>query len=279
MKSLIRVTAWERAAWWRRLLCAFGRVAALICVIVVLFAVLGPPIGAYLLVRKIAKGTPAVYITPQPLRDYSVSDAAGTELSYFGYSFEVPWKGISKKREAPNKSGPGGLVFVGFDSGQSVLLIVPGDQSGLFGEMVHDKDMQYLKPVFGDLAKGSPYDQYAALLNMSPSAIRIFGPSRERGGRMALLMVKAIALPKSLETGAFSFQLPGKRGFQIGDPSKSQRVQLEVLDLDGHYVEIICSASKNGANLRQSELNGILTTLRVVSPNAAGNVVSETLAR
>jgi len=231
------------------------------------------------MVRKIAKGTPAVYITPQPLRDYSVSDAAGTELSYFGYSFEVPWTGVTKKKEFPNKSGPGGIAAIDFSPGQGLVFIVPADQSGLFGEMVHDKETPYFKPVFGELAKRSPYDQYSALLNTSPSAIRIFGPPPERQGRIVLLMIKAIALPKSLETGAFSFQLPGKRGFQIGDPSRSQRVQLEVLDLDGHYVEIICSDSKNGANLRQSELNRILTTLRVVSPNAAGNVVSATLAR
>jgi len=46
MRSLIRVTAWERASLWRRLLCAFGRVAALFALLTVLLKLLGPPIYA-----------------------------------------------------------------------------------------------------------------------------------------------------------------------------------------------------------------------------------------
>jgi hypothetical protein len=85
---------------------------------------------------------------------------------------------------------------------------------------------------------------------------------------MVLLTIKAIAPPGNLATGAFSFQLPGKRGFQIGDPRKSKKVDLEVLDMGGRYVEIICAATKDGVRLTQPELNRILTTLRIAPPDS-----------
>jgi len=45
-----------------------------------------------------ATRTPGVKVAPQPLADYSVSDAQGTVLSYFGYQFDVPWNASFKKR-------------------------------------------------------------------------------------------------------------------------------------------------------------------------------------
>src|ERR1700733_12112617 len=128
-----------------------------------------------------------------------------------------------------------------FDSGQTLLLIAPANQSGLLNELAQDQSlhMENLRIIFGDLMKRSAYDQYSALLNTSPSTIQAFGPRPEAVRDIALLTIKAIALPASLETGAFSFQLPDKRGFQIGDPRKSKRIDLEVLDVNGRYVEII----------------------------------------
>lgn len=267
MKFLFRVTAWERAAWWRRSLGAVGRVALLICVLNVLSDLFGPPVVAYVMLRKVEQ-IHGVYVTPEPLKDYSVSSARGARLSYFGYSFEVPWTGVSIKQESPHSSRPGGIVVFSFSSGQSLVFIVPGDQSGLLAEIAHDKDMGGLGPLFGDLVKRSPYDQYSALLNMSPSQIRLFGPSGERARGVAMLTVKALALPGAMETGAYSFELQGKRGFQLGEPSKSERVQLEVLDLNGHYVEI-CMATKKNIHFTQPEINRILATLRVVPPDVA----------
>ena len=64
-----------------------------------------------------------------------------------------------------------------------------------------------------------------------------------------------------LETGVFSFELPDKHGFQVGDPRKSRRADLEVFGMRGHYVEIVCATSKDSVRLSQPELNRILTSL------------------
>jgi hypothetical protein len=267
MGSFIHVTAWERVSLWRRLLCAFGRVIVLLVVLTVLLNLLGPPITIFFTARMVAKRVPAVKVTAQPLTDYSVSDAPGKMFSYFGYSFEVPWNASFETKESPNRSG---TVQLKFGSGQNLLLIAPTNQSGLLAEIVRDPSlhMENLRLIFGDLMNRSAYDQYAALLNTSPSTIRAFGRRSEAARGVTLLTIKAIALPASLETGAFAFQFPDKRGFQIGDPRKSKRVDLEVLDLNGRYVEIICYSTRDGVKLTQPELNRILTTLHVVSSDS-----------
>jgi uroporphyrinogen-III synthase len=129
--------------------------------------------------------------------------------------------------------------------------------------------MKNLQVVFGDLMNRSAYDQYAALLNTTPSTIRAFGPRAEAARGMTLLTIKAIAFGPGLETGAFSFELPHKHGFQIGDPQKSRRTDLEVFGMGGHHVEIICTTSKDSVRFSQPELNLILTSLHASVPESS----------
>jgi len=267
MGAFIHVTAWEQVSLWRRFLCAFVRVAILIALLTVLINLLGPPIGIFFTARWEARKVPGVKVAPQPLVDYSVSDAPGTVLSYFGYDFEVPWNAGFKQKAL----GKGGLVQLEFESGQNVTFIVPANQRGLLTEIVQDKSMHMnnLQVVFGDLMNRSAYDQYAALLNTTPSSIRAFGPRVEAVRGLTLLIIKAIASAPGLETGVFSFELPEKRGFQVGDPRKSKRVDLKVFDMGGHYVEIVCATSKDSASLSQPELNRILTSLHAAAAESS----------
>src|SRR5271155_638193 len=221
MASLIHVTAWEKVSLGRRVLAAFVRVAILIAIVVVLINLVGPPIAIFATARWMGRKAPEVNVAPQPLADYSVSDAPGTVLSYFGFEFEVPWNASFKQKGY----GKGGIVSLEFESGQVLTFHVRGNQDGLLNEIVQDKSlkMENLRPVFGDLINRSAYDQYDALLNTTPSSIRSFGPRADAIRGATLLTIKAIAFAPGLESGAFSFELPDKRGFQIGDPLKSRR--------------------------------------------------------
>jgi hypothetical protein len=269
MGSLIHVTAWEQVSLGRRVLSAFVRVAIFFALLIVLIKLLGPPMSIFFTARWEARKVPGVKMAPQPLSDYSVSDAPGTPLSYFGYAFEVPWN-ASFKQKGPGKSS---LVQLEFESGQNVTFIVPTNQGGLLTEIVQDESlhMKNLQVVFGDLMNRSAYDQYAVLLNTTPWSIRAFGPRAEAIRGVTLLTIKAIAVAPGLETGVFSFELPDKRGFQIGDPRKSRRVDFEVYGMGRHHVEIICATTKDSTRLSQPELNRILTSFHAVlaEPSAA----------
>ena len=258
MSSLIHVTAWERVSLWRRVPCAFLRVGMLIGGLTILLALLGPPLAIFFVTRSIAKRAPYVWVTQRPLVNYDVSAAPGTKLSYFGYKFEVPWIGDFKER-----GGQNGIVELKFDSGRTLLFIAPKNHAGLLSEIVDDPSLHMKNPqsVFGDLTTRSPYDQYAALLNTTPSSIHAFGPRAEAIRNETLLTIKAISSPAMLRTGAFSFDLPETRGFQIGDPGKERRAQLEIFVKEGgNWIEIICGTKNESVKLTQPEVNRILTS-------------------
>jgi hypothetical protein len=269
MGALVHITAWERKSKGRRILLAFVRVAILIAILTVLIDVLGPPISIFVTTRWMARKVPAVRIAPQPLGDYSVSAGPSTALSYFGYEFDVPWNTAFK-----TKGGKASIVQLQFDSGQSLTFIVPANQDGLLSEIVQDRslNMSNLQPVLGDLTSSSAYDQYAALLDTTPQSVRAFGPRAQAVRGTTLLTIKAIAVGPGLATGVFSFKYADKQGFEIGDPQKSKRVDLEVFGMGGHHVEILLFAGKDNANFSQSEINRILTSLR---PAKAGTSASD----
>jgi hypothetical protein len=234
-------------------------VGLLIAFLTVLVNVLGPPVGILLTARMEARKVPAVNTGTRPLADYSVSDSPGTKLSYFGYEFEVPWHTSVKEKKVGQN-----VMELKFDSGQNLIFIVPANQTGLLTEIVQDQSLQVkdLQFVFGDLMNRSAYDQYGTLLNTTPQSIRAFGPRSEAIRGVTLLTIKAIAFGPGLESGAFSFDVPGKRGFQIGDPQKSKRVDLEVFDSAGHHIEILCG-STNGFS--QAEINRIVMSLHATT--------------
>jgi len=271
MRALIRITAWERVSPWRRLLGAMLRVGLLIAVLILLVNLLGPPIGLFIMTRMEARKVPAVRIAPVTLADYSVYNSPGTTLSYYGYEFDVPWTTGFKEKALSNAA----WVAIQFESGQRLTFIVPENQSGLLTETAEDQKMGNLRLIFGDLMNRSAYDQYAALLNTTPETIRVFGSRAEAVRGVTLLTMKAIAFGPGLESGAFSFELPDKRGFQIGDPRKSKRVDLEIFDSVGHHVEILCGSTNGDIRFSQSELNRILTSFHSTTASSQRVALNE----
>lgn len=245
---------------------ALLRVGILIVFVTIVFGFLGPPIGILFAAKMEANKRPAVKVTPLALADHSVSNSPGRTLSYFGYEFAVPWNASFTEKAVNN----GALVQLKFEPGQYLIFAVPGNQAGLLTEIVEDPSLRMgnLRLVFGDLMKRSGYEQYEALLNATPQSIRAFGPRAEAARGVTLLTIKAIAFGPGLESGAFTFELPDKRGFQIGDPQKSKRVDLEVFDSAGHHVEILCGSTNPAIRLSQPELNRILTSLHALATPA-----------
>jgi hypothetical protein len=100
------------------------------------------------------------------------------------------------------------------------------------------------------------------------------GPSlRSKGGAFDFfLSIPELGLPAGRPIlQPSSSELPDKRGFQIGDPQKSTRVDLKLFDFGGHHVEIICATTKDSIRLAQPELNRILKRFHaVLSESAAG---------
>jgi hypothetical protein len=277
MGALVHVTAWERVSLVRRIPCAFLRVAILMVMLAILLNLIVPPTAMFFAARWEGRRNPSVKVVPQPLADYSVSNSPGIVLTFFGYTFEVPWNGPFKQ----TAFAKGGIVQLRFESGQYLTFWAHDNHAGLLTEVVQDKSINFqkLQPVFGDLLNRPAYDQYAAMLNTTPQSIRAFGPRADAARGMILLTFKAITASPQLTTGAFSFELPDKRGFEIGDPQKSRRIDLEIFGTGEHDAEIFLATSKDSVRFSQPELNRILASLHRLPADSPAVASAGTAAR
>ena len=229
----------------------------------------GPPLMILYTTRWEAKAFPYINVTPQPLKDYSISTAPGKVISYLGYEFTVPWN-TNFKEVAPAGNS---FVALKFESGTSMIFQVATDQDGLLTELAKDPklNMKYLQDDFPDLLKRSAYDQFAALYSVTPASIHAFGPRAESARGRTLLALKSIAAPAGLESGMFKFQFPDVHGFQIGDPRKTNRTTLDIFDINGHNIEIRLF-TKDTNRLSQPDLNLVLSTLHPAQPTPAARM-------
>ena len=76
--------------------------AGILIVVVAYLCTYGPQTGDALLAWNTGRKLPPIKLTPTNLKDFSVNRAAGSKLSYFDYSFEIPWADID---ESKSKSG------------------------------------------------------------------------------------------------------------------------------------------------------------------------------
>ena len=250
-----------RPSFGRRLLRAFVRVGIGIAILTLLGYVFGPPLMILYTIRQETKACPGLNVTPQPLVDYSVSNTPGKAISYFGYEFTIPWNANFKER------GAEGIMGLKFESGQNLILFVSSNTDGLLTNVAKNPSthMAVLRDLFPELMKRSAYDQFAALYSVTPASIHAFGSRAESYRGMTLLTMKMMAAPAGLETGMFSFDFSGKRGFQIGDPRKSNRILLDFFDVDGHNIELVLFTQDNN-RLTQPEVNRIISSLHAVPP-------------
>ncbi len=237
------------------------RVGIGIAILYLLFYLFGPPLFIFYTTRREAKTIPALNMVPKPPADYSISDGPGRQVSYFGYEFTAPWNSNFTKA-APVGNG---FVALKFESGEAIIFKVFPDRGGLITEAANNPcaHVESLKDLFPDLMQRSEYDQDMAVYNTTPASIHAFGSRAEATRGMVLLTLKTLAVPADYVTGACTFELNGKRGFEIGDPQKTNHIILDIFDANGQDVEIIL-LTKVTDRLTQSEVNRIVSSLHAV---------------
>jgi hypothetical protein len=75
------------------------------------------------------------------------------------------------------------------------------------------------RQLWGDEAFQSDYGFQCRMLGVTPRDISPFMPRNRAAAESMLLLIKALAIPRA-ESGIFSFQVPGFRGFQFENPKE-----------------------------------------------------------
>jgi hypothetical protein len=215
---------------------------------------------------------PITRVVPTDLKDWSISEASGSKLSYFGYEFEIPWSDLDEiqtklyPNDKPNKC----KVDLHFRSGlRLILTAVPPREwvNGLAGGF--KVSPQSMESSFGQDAMKSDYSFVKDLYQFSPNTMHHWTQSsRVYSREQFLLMLKSMALVKSAESGIFNIQNQSFKGFQEGNPLVRQDGIIVHLFSDQGSVEVIFLQKdyRNPQGIAQPEINRIIQTFRKVTP-------------
>lgn len=205
-------------------------------------------------VRRIT-GPPALWASPQPLDDTTVSPAPGTTLAYFGYRFEVPWVGIRKE------TNEGRWVRVFFKSGQEVSFFNPNyfQYDTLLGDAKWQPEV--FREAFGAHPAGSKYEHLKAALSMSPSRLSPFRSRRHFAQDRVYLETKALWLEHSGLIDIFTVQTTAYKGFETSGISHDGGAAVTLFDAADRQFHIAVSrASSSAPKLTQAEINRVIQT-------------------
>lgn len=251
----------------RRLLRLFLWLAGIALAFFLYGELLGPQTTFYIMAHYLAYKDSTVNIVPRPLTGNTVSQSPGTTLSYYGNTFEVPWRSIVVQKVVSK------IALVEFASGQSVMVWAPMGRRGILNDAVDDKQMgeDWGRALGSADLMRTPYDQKSAVLNVTTSDLKFLDPPRDSLRTFYLLLFKELGEIES-STGIYTFQSGAARGFQLGNPAKTWRTRLDFFDSTGNSLgEIVCWLGKDAsARGTQAEINRIIQTFHPIAstPNS-----------
>lgn len=207
---------------------------------------------------------PIAAMVPIPLTDTSIATTPGQVVRFFGYQFEVPWQGpVSVKNQGDYVAlaySPSNQVSVGFFN--------PVNNSGLVAKVRDNLKSRGVNPQAANdfLNAQSDYDLDRSILFSTPDQLSLVFPRRKEVFLASRLMIKRISERKA-ETGMYSFEIGNRRGFQFGNPERTDRIYVDAYDDEDRKFEFMIGI-KNGSapRLTQSGINRVLQTLQVASP-------------
>jgi hypothetical protein len=195
--------------------------------------------------------------------------AEGTTLSYYGYSFDVPWRAIDKERNQ------GRAVELVLKTGQTIRFYNPeySDRNPIDSVASH-VDQNDFRLGFGPEVRESKYDQFKAVISATPSQLSPFCSHREFARTLVLLEIKGLWFEHSKAAkDIFSFETVDYRGFENSGLSDDwQNVTVDLFDkADRHWFAItIEGGAHSGVRLTQPEINRVIQSFRV-APSSPTN--------
>jgi hypothetical protein len=221
------------------------------------------------------KAPPIARIVPTELKDKSTSQVPGTELSYFGYQFEVPWCDLddTQTKLFPKDKPTKNKVDLHFSSGLRLVFTALPSREFANGLPENFKvSPQAIESVFGRDTMKSDYSFLKAVYEFTPDRMHHWAFSQRGLNRDEfLLIIKSIVPVKAAETGIFNIENQSYKGFQQGNPQVRQDGIIVNLYSDEGGVEMIVLQKdyKSSTGVTQREINRIIQSLRKAPQEAA----------
>ncbi len=207
---------------------------------------------------------PVLRQTPVPVRDPSVTESAGRKIAFCGCAYEFPWSDVN---DAKTKSGVNSTILF-FDSGLVVISKCEPPREFVDGVLSSFKvKAASFRQAYGDSVMDSDYALWTRLLQTTPDSMTVDTSQRQQGAIMALLVLKAMAMPPA-DSGIFAIHAHEFNGFQYRDPQAKPKSVLMNLYADDRGLEFQFFLNYNGASVHvsQADLNRIVRTIHKVGP-------------
>jgi hypothetical protein len=201
---------------------------------------------------------------PERLADTKASTADGSTLEYYGYRFEVPWKGIDRD------SNEGRAFEVRFKTGQVIRFLNPEFfQDDPINNHVAKDDRDYFVRAFEAGVHESKYEQVKAIVSATPSQWSPFR-SHEKFARVWILLnIKGLWFEhNTAPPDIFSIETSSYRGFEFSGLSRDwQNVTLNLFDgADRRFQINVLGDARSGVRITQPEINRIIQSFGPHSP-------------
>jgi hypothetical protein len=251
----------------RRIL--FTGITILVIVVVSIFYV--APVALSFYAAKTA--VPVTRVVPVELKDQTISQAKGMQLSYVGYDFEVPWDDLddSKTQLYPTNKPEKGMAVLAFRSGLKVgvTALHPREISDMSAKEFK-LPARNIEAIFGPGSSASDYVFIKNVFAFTPDRMHHWSVTTPVYAReTVLLMAKSLMPSRGARSGIFNVQTRGYKGFQQGNLEIDRGSVIVTLFANDGGVEFLFDAEhyKNPAGLAQPEINRVVQSAHKTSPS------------
>jgi len=241
------------------LFCASLLLAFLGVAFVVYFVFFGFQAASYILRKPSAREAPELYAVPGERELGIGTDRPGTKISRYGFARQVPWRGVTERREG------GDLSIYYFENGKGVMIYNPEVELNFYekldGEIPEDKKgLLFRGPGSGII--NSEYALFKIALARTPDEVSLFMP-RERAVRTCLQLGWKRLIVTSHADGIFLFRRGKVKGFQLGLPPTCRHVQIHSYPEPSVRVpfDLFMMKGREG-QLPQEEVDSVLLAFR-----------------
>jgi hypothetical protein len=240
-------------------------IVSILALVAVIFFWAGPVALSIWTVRKVPS---RAWLAPVELTDASISPAAGSKLSYFGYEFELPWSDIDASRSKADLKLNRAVITLRSGLQVSVTALPPKDFINAVASSYTSPQLfePFVASEFGSEASRSDYEFLRRLYNFTPEKMDRWALSSAVHYRESMLLTikSAALLPWAADSGIFNVRNAEYRGFQQGRPdARPTGIAVTLFSEDGG-IEFIFSQTSYGnpAGVSQAEINRVIQSVR-----------------
>lgn len=215
----------------------------------------------YFEARHWAASAPFLRDVPQPLPSAVASPIQEKGLSFYGFQFAAPWKGISKQNSQNDRSE------IDFKSGAVLLFFNPEGEKNIVDSIRTGDPQTYqqYQTIFGADFFPNNYALYDAVYGASPAGLSPF-MSRDKAVRISTLLQWKLGYGAYGTNTIYTLQAGNNRGLQFGDPATDHVVVVRLFDPHEQQMRLLfTSKSAQPGIISQADINCVIDSIQPVS--------------